>query len=159
MLTSIAIDSVARRSFRRGTLYLAAAAIVLMVAGCATMGAPRPAAITVPQIVAMAKAGVSADDIIAQIQASGTVYRLKASQLAELEQEGVPAKVINYMQETYLTAVKRDTRYQDEQYWTNDNDYLYGGDPYGWGGDDGGFGGGDDEGGGDDDDGDGDGSR
>ena len=152
MLKSIAIDSAAKRSIRRWSLYLGSAALVLLVAGCATMGAPRPAPVTVPQIVAMAQAGVSADDIIAQIQASGTVYRLKASQLAKLEQEGVPAKVIDYMQQTYLTAVRRDTRYQDEQYWTNDNDYLYGGDPYGWG-DDGGFGGGDDEGGGDDDDG------
>jgi len=151
MLESMSIDSVSKRSLRRLAFFLSLAAMVLMLSGCASMGRSRPEAVTVPQIISMARSGISADDIISKIKASGTVYRLKASQLAQLENEGVPAKVIDYMQGTYLKAVERDTRYQDEQYWTHDNDYMYGGDPYGWG-DEGGFAG-DDDGGGDDDDG------
>jgi hypothetical protein len=126
------IKRAAQRSALRLALLIGSAALVLMTGGCATMGYSRPEPVTVPQIVSMAKSGVPADDIIAKIKASGTVYRLKASQLADLENEGVPAKVIDYMQKTYLDAVKRDTRYEDRQYWTMDHDYWYGGDPYGW---------------------------
>jgi len=132
MLKPKLIDSAGKRSATGLVLLVCAAALVLMVGGCATMGYSRPESVTVPQIVSMAKSGVPADGIIARIKASGTVYRLKASQLADLENEGVPAKVIDYMQKTYLDAVKRDTRYEDRQYWTMDHDYWYGGSPYGW---------------------------
>ena len=145
MLKSTSIGSISKRRMMRVVVFFSSTAFILMFAGCATMGASRAEPVTVPQIVSMARSGMPADEIIAQIQASGTVYRLKASQLATLEKEGVPAKVIDYMQGTYLKAVERDTRYQDEQYWTHDNDYLYGGYPYGWD-DDGGFGGDDDNG-------------
>ncbi len=68
----------------------------------------------------MSKAGVSPDEIIRQIAESGTVYRLSASQLADLRQAGVSNQVINYMQQTYLDAVRRDQRREDMRYWTLD---------------------------------------
>ena len=118
------------RARRRALLF--SVAVVTAIAGCATRGAWRPEPVTVPQILAMAKSGVPADDIISKMKASGTAYRLKANQLANLENEGVPAKVINYMQQTYLDAVRRDTKYQDWQYWNMEDDFWYGGYPYGW---------------------------
>jgi hypothetical protein len=132
MLKSMRINSVSKRSARRFALLFISATVVVMFAGCATMGQSRPAPVTVPQIVSMAKSGVPAAGIISKIKASGTAYRLKASQLAKLENDGVPAEVINYMQKTYIDAVRRDTMYQDWQNWTMDDDFWYGGYPYGW---------------------------
>ena len=132
MLKPMPIISVSQRSARRFVLLLISATVAVAFAGCATMGRSQPEPVTVPQIVFMAKSGVPADDIIAKMKASRTAYRLKASQLAKLESEGVPAKVIDYMQKTYIDAVERDTRYRDWQYWTMDDDFWYGGYPYGW---------------------------
>ncbi len=120
------------RRIRRLGMYLLSAAFVLCLSGCAAVYRPQPKPVTVPQIIAMVKKGISADDIIAKMKASRTVYRLKASQLAKLKEEGIPDKVLNYMQWTYLDAVRRDTRYQDWRYWTMDDDFWYGGPPYGW---------------------------
>ena len=132
MLKPMRNINVSKRGIRRFVLFLVSATVAVAFAGCATMGESKPAPVTVPQILSMAKSGVPADDIIAKMKASRTAYRLKASQLAKLENEGVPAKVINYMQKTYIDAVKRDTRYNDWANWTMDDDYWYGGYPYGW---------------------------
>lgn len=59
---------------------------------------PQPAA-TLPleQIELLARQGVPAADLIARITASGSRYRLSASQIAELAQRGVPLAVLDYM--------------------------------------------------------------
>jgi hypothetical protein len=113
---------------------LALAAVLLLPAGCATTGAAGPfKTVTVDQIVQMSKAGTPSDDIIKQIAESGTIYRLNASQLADLRQAGVSDQVINYMQQTYLDAVRRDQARQDMRYWAwGPGGYWYGGVPYGW---------------------------
>jgi hypothetical protein len=106
---------------------------VLTLGGCATLGmGSRPAAVTVDQVVAMSHAGQPADAIIAKMRKSGTVYRLDASQLAKLHDERVPDAVLNYMQQTYLTAVRNRTELDDWDYWTGLDGYWYGGLPYGW---------------------------
>jgi hypothetical protein len=66
-----------------------------------------------------------------KIRDSGTVYRLSASQLASLKNEGVPDAVINYMQQTYLDAVERDQALADWTLWIREGDgFWYGGHPY-----------------------------
>ena len=111
---------------------LLAAVVLLALAGCATEP-PRPP-VTVAQIVAMSKAGQDAGVIIENIRASGTVYRLSAGQLADLEKQGVARAVIDYMQDTYIGAVRREQARADWDYWSLDGDgYWYGGCPYGWG--------------------------
>lgn len=105
---------------------------LLLCNGCASLRTPRPDPIPVPQIVEMCKAGFPADEIIKKLKASRTVYRLQASQLAELKADGVPDAVINYMQQTYLDAAARDAAYQE---WSRRNRFeneWYGGAPYGW---------------------------
>ncbi len=112
--------------------FLGSMVAVLLCNGCASLRTPRPDPIPVPQIVEMCKAGVPADEIVKKLKASRTVYRLQASQLAELKAEGVPDAVINYMQQTYLDAAARDAAYQE---WSRRNRFgneWYGGAPYGW---------------------------
>ena len=106
--------------------------LALTMAGCAMFGGARPQPVTVPEVVEMSKTGTPAADIITKMRASGMVYRLKASQLADLKQQGVAPEVIDHMQQTYLNAVKRDASYEDWQHWSRYNDYWYGGVPYGW---------------------------
>lgn len=120
------------RLLARVRLYAALAALLLGASGCITSGIERPKPVKVPEIVAMSKAGVPADEIIRKMKASGTIYRLKASQLAELSREGVPPAVLDYMQQTYLNAVRVDATYEAWQLWTPYAGYWYGGAPFGW---------------------------
>ena len=53
---------------------------------------PQPmAALPLEQVVALARQGVAAEEIIARIAASASRYRLSAGQILELARQGVPA--------------------------------------------------------------------
>ena len=59
---------------------------------------PQPAAaLSLEQIVVLARQGTSAEEIIVRITASGSRYRLSASRIAELAEQGVPLKVLDHM--------------------------------------------------------------
>lgn len=110
-------------------------AFVLCFAGCSTLGIgrPQPTPITVPEVVQMSKAAVPVETILQKMRDSETIYRLTASQLVGLHEEGVPNVVLDYMQETYLAAVRRDQALEDWRHWAWAGDgYWYGGRPYGW---------------------------
>lgn len=110
-----------------------ALALLILLAGCATPQNVDRHVVTVQQVVAMSREGIPAADIIRTIRNSGTVYRLDASQLVLLQKDGVPNAVLNYMQHTYIKAVRRNQALQDRGYWTQGADgYWYGGIPYGW---------------------------
>jgi len=97
-------------------------------AGCTfPLSNPRPP-VTVPQILEMSEAGVPPDTIVQKMRDSGTVYRLQASQLAKLKERGMPDAVLNYMQQTYLDAVRTDQSRADFNNWAmiGDGD-VYGG--------------------------------
>lgn len=116
------------------TFGLALTIILLSMTGCATTR-PRtmPPPVTVGEVEHMVRAHVPTEEIIAKMRASRTVYRLKAAQLAHLKKEGIPNRIINYMQRTYLRAVQRYQAAADWRNWTRGPDgYWYGGDPYGW---------------------------
>jgi len=114
-------------------LALTLAVVLLLPAGCATTGNNKFKTVTVDEIVHMSKEKVPTDQIIRKIAESGTVYRLSASQLADLRQAGVSNEVINYMQQSYLDAVRREQRREDMRYWSpGPGGYWYGGVPYGW---------------------------
>jgi outer membrane lipoprotein SlyB len=59
--------------------------------------------LAVANVKAMAKAGISEDVIISQIQNSHTVYHLSASDIIDLRDSGVTDKVVNYMINTPST--------------------------------------------------------
>ena len=93
---------------------------VALLGGCATTGARQ--AIMPAQVVEMAKAGESADAIIKKLQDSGTVYQLSAAEVVRLHNDGVPDAVIDYMQSTYVDAVRweesrRAYFYRPYPYW------------------------------------------
>jgi len=89
--------------------------------------------VTVPEIIAMSKKGMPAKEIITKMKTSHTVYRLSATQLSKLKDEGVPGPVIDFMQQTYLTAVKRNAELENQAYWWPGYDgYWYGGPMFGW---------------------------
>ena len=100
---------------RSVTLFLCGLSLSLL-AGCAySVRTPHPP-VTVPQIVEMSKAGVPPGDIVQKMHAAGTDYRLEASQLAQLQEQGVPEVVLNYMQQTYLDSAREDQRREDLDY-------------------------------------------
>ncbi len=96
----------AARHGRRLRRLLAAASLSLTVSGCSTLGEPLPPAPTPAEIVAAAKAGQTAQQIIERMQRSRAVYRLPASELAKLREQGVPDPVIDYMQRVHLDVVR-----------------------------------------------------
>lgn len=77
----------------------------LALAGCATLQGPPPP--TPEEIVALARSGAPAQEIIRRMRESGAVYPLAASQLARLREQGVPDEVIDYMHRTYIEEVRR----------------------------------------------------
>ena len=105
----------------------------LLIESCAGTRGYYAAPVTVSEIVKMSKEGIPAQTIINKMKKSRTVYRLKAEQLAQLEKEGVPGPVINYMQKTYLNAVQHNQQLEDWNYWWPGWDgYWYGGPAFGW---------------------------
>jgi len=101
-------------------------------AGCAFFSSkPLPPPVTVPQILDMSKTGVPPEEVVQKMRDSRTVY-LQASQLAQLKEHGVPDAVINYMQQSYLDAVRTDQSRADFTNWAMlDDGYMYGG-PWWW---------------------------
>ncbi len=84
--------------------------------GCGALGfdqSKQP--VPVSEVIRMSKENVPAETIVNEMRDSRTVYRLSAAQLAQLHDQGVQDQVINYMQETYLNAVRRE---QDLANWS-----------------------------------------
>ena len=112
-------------------------AILVLIAGlapgCATLGPPLPPPPTIDEIVRLSAAGVPADDIIKRMRDAQAVYRLPASELAKLHSQGVPDRVIDYMQRTYIEAERYDEylRTRDLYLWYGWPSYL-GIYPYGY---------------------------
>ncbi len=79
--------------------------LVVLLAGCASATVKPPA--TVAEILKMSQSGTPADEMIARMQESNSVYRMPASELVALGEEGVPGPVLDYMQETRFKAVSR----------------------------------------------------
>ncbi len=92
---------------------------VLALSGCATLLKPLPPPPTAAEIVQMARDGRPADEIIVRMKESQAVYRLPASELAKLREQGVPDAVIDYMQRTYIEAERYDEyrRARDFYWW------------------------------------------
>jgi hypothetical protein len=103
----------------RQSLTLIVLTCITLLSGCATLGTTQPQPpVTVSEIIQMSKEGVPADTIIERMRDSETLYRLTAAQLAELHEQGISDQVIDYMQQTYLDAVRLDQSLADWDYWT-----------------------------------------
>ena len=73
----------------------------------------------------MSKENVPAETIVNKMRDSETVYRLNAAQLAQLHDQGVADPVLNYMQETYFGAVRREQDQADWNTWEMWHDHFW----------------------------------
>ena len=98
--------------------YLIVLMVLLILSGCASTGTrpsqveritpeelaklipPPVATVSLDEIVADSKAGKSVDDIIAKIKNSNSRYALSATQVLDLNMQGVDAKVLDYIQQS-----------------------------------------------------------
>ena len=82
----------------------------VLVTGCASLGKPLPPPPTPAEIVERSKAGDAPTQIIALLRAARAVYPLTATEIIGLHDQGVDNAVLDYMQTTYLEAVRADER-------------------------------------------------
>jgi len=61
---------------------------------------PAVATVTLEEIVAHSKQGLSAETIIAKIKESDSRYELSSSQILDLSKQGVEVKVLDYIQQS-----------------------------------------------------------
>ncbi|HMF47826.1 MAG TPA: hypothetical protein VK603_04240 [Candidatus Saccharimonadales bacterium] len=108
-----------KKSSARKSTALALLVCATLLSGCSTFGFKQPDPITISQVIQMNKDGVPTDSIIKTMRDSDSVYRLTAAQLAELHDMGLPNPVLNYMQQTYIEAERREQSSEDwgEQMW------------------------------------------
>lgn len=78
-----------------------------LLAGCAARP-PLPDPPAVVDVVRMSGEGDAPALIIERMQAARAVYRLPASELARLREQGVADAVIDHMQRTQIEAERRD---------------------------------------------------
>ena len=90
-----------------------------LLSGCSAFGFKQSEPVTIGQVIQMNKDGVPSDTIVKSMRDSDAVYRLTAAQLAELHDMGLPDQVLNYMQQTYVAAERRQQSAEDwsEQMW------------------------------------------
>ena len=69
--------------------------------------------VMVSEVILMSQEVVPAETIVTKMRDSKTVYRLTAAELAYLHDQGIADPVTNYMQETYLEAVRREQNLAD----------------------------------------------
>jgi len=86
---------------------------VILFGGCGTLTFKQPEPVTVGQVIEMSKHGVPAGAIVEKMRGSQSVYRLTAAQLAELHDLGIADQVLDYMQQTYIEAERREQSNED----------------------------------------------
>ena len=94
--------------------------------GCSTLGfeqAKPP--VMVSEVILMSTEGVPTETIVKKMRDSKTVYRLTGAQLAYLHDQGVSDPIIDYMQQTYLEAVRHEQSLADWNDWATWGDHFW----------------------------------
>jgi hypothetical protein len=95
-----------------------------LLSGCAVLEQTKPP-VTVSEVIQMSKENVPAETVVNKMRESRTVYRLNAAELAQLHDHGVQDQVINYMQQTYLDAVRREEDLANWRDWGMWGDHFW----------------------------------
>lgn len=115
-----------KRYWQRSTAASVALAGGALLSGCAPVGFdPSRPPVTINEVIQLSKAAVPAETIVNRMHASKTIYRLNAAQLAQLHDQGVADPVLNYMQQTYLNAVRREQDRADAATWEMWRNHLW----------------------------------
>lgn len=85
--------------------------------GCSTMKHQQPPPLTQEDIISMARAGRTDQEIIQEINTRRTYYRLSAKDIIHLHENGVSNPVIDYMLETQMQAIRDEARYYNRDNW------------------------------------------
>jgi hypothetical protein len=105
------------KTFKKLSQGLAFLTCVTLLSGCAALGFKQPEPVTVGQVIEMSKEGMPAEAIVKKMRDSQTVYRFTGAQLAELHDVGVADPVLDYMQQTYIEAERREQSREDWGEW------------------------------------------
>ena len=118
------------RRFRKILQGLGSTSILLagsaLFGGCSTLGVePSKEPVTVSEVIQMTQEGIPADAIVEKMRESKSVYRLNAAELAQLHDRGIADPIINYMQQTYLEAARREQSLADWSDWATWGDHFW----------------------------------
>ncbi|SRR5258706_10769318 len=78
--------------------------IALLIAGCATTPSSPP--LGTAEIVALAKSGATAPQIIEELRRTNTVLMLQGSDFARLAEAGVPKEVLDYLHQQMIAEIR-----------------------------------------------------
>jgi len=116
-----------------------ALASAVLAAACASTSKPATTApaktevLTVQQILTMTEQGRSFEEIMGEIQETGTVYRLTDDQQQRLRGSSLSATLLSFMQLTYVHAVEANPALKtSSDQWHQVDGFWYGGRPFGW---------------------------
>lgn len=98
---------------------------LLALVGCQSHPAVDSSPLTVPQIVAMSRQGVPAEEIIGKIQRSRVIYRLLPNQVEDLRRKGMSDQVLAFIRKRYRSALQRYPELRDWDSWTLYEGYWY----------------------------------
>ena len=99
---------------------------IICVALMACAGPQRRAPPSLDEIVGMSNAGKPAEEITRELQDTGAVYPLTASQIVKLHEQGVAESVLDYLQNAYAASLREEALMQyDGYYWWPDCFYCY----------------------------------
>lgn len=77
-----------------------------LLSGCASL-APRPAPLSEADVAQLAREGETPEAIIARLEASYTVLPLSASDIVRLHGQGMPAQVLDWLQQAQFEEIRR----------------------------------------------------
>lgn len=77
-----------------------------LISGCASL-APRPAPLSEADVVQLVRQGDTPEAINARLEASHTVLPLTASDIVRLHGQGVPAQVLDWLQQAQFEEIRR----------------------------------------------------
>ena len=82
----------------------------LLADGCAPLE-PRPARLTHDDVIQRARSGASGQAIIEELERTGTVLPLSASEIVRLHEAGVSRDVLDYLQRVQIEEIRWRDRY------------------------------------------------
>ncbi|HZP93573.1 MAG TPA: hypothetical protein VFB20_11930 [Burkholderiales bacterium] len=94
--------------FRRSRLS-AALGLVALLCACSMLQPRQP--MPIGEVITLARGNVSPDQVISRVRNSKTTYALRGSDFAKLAQRGVPAPVLDHLQQSFVNEVDLLTRF------------------------------------------------